>query len=619
MIGVAGRRKLVGGGSGALPSGPYYTENSAIYHVFSDRSSSVFHASGGLFGTVDTTLTAVVTANAGGTGIHAFNPSSASSVKRWSRFVAFPGTTLSTYSVDLKNHASDSGKKVAIAIWDSSGAMVAHTVVTLTGTNTTRTVSFATTPGNNYYCGVSNEAALGADADARAYVGVQTLTVTGATGTLADFVRLHIAPAHWLYNLETFAYPPGGYWAAESNVGQEASTHAFLAIETNASEIIVETMSTMYQAYITSGYTIAASTGVTVKVDGVSYVDVKSTADGVAQLLTVPLPGALANLEVYNVGRNAIAAGWVGSHYRAIYFARGKAFTLGTQPAAKARVVAAIGDSLTSGFAGQPMAQYSWAAQLRTLLDCDVYDDGTGGIIAYAFSGASCQERADKIATCNPTDITFALGTNDWQQENAGLQSLDNDEIYIGALIDALHATIPGATIHILRIWNKTTFEGTTNGQGHTLDDVRNRLTKLVVDRGSPSWLRLIEVVTWTTYSGFVNDDYKAEPVGMINDLVHYNNTGSTKVANKLAAVIPASKLTISPATATYAHSSGAHAFSASGGSGAGRVFALWKNASGGSINASTGAHTPGAGTGEDVISVTDSHGQQGFAVVTVT
>jgi MYXO-CTERM domain-containing protein len=59
-------------------------------------------------------------------------------------------------------------------------------------------------------------------------------------------------------------------------------------------------------------------------------------------------------------------------------------------------------------------------------------------------------------------------------------------------------------------------------------------------------------------------------------------------------------------------------AFAVQGGSGAGYVWALTTHASGGTLNASTGAYVAGNTAGSDVLRVTDSLGNTGGATITV-
>ena len=76
--------------------------------------------------------------------------------------------------------------------------------------------------------------------------------------------------------------------------------------------------------------------------------------------------------------------------------------------------------------------------------------------------------------------------------------------------------------------------------------------------------------------------------------------------------------LSISPATVVLRRT-GTQTFTASGGSGTGYAWTLTTNASGGNINASTGAYTAGATAGTDVVQVADSVGNTATRSVTVT
>jgi hypothetical protein len=85
------------------------------------------------------------------------------------------------------------------------------------------------------------------------------------------------------------------------------------------------------------------------------------------------------------------------------------------------------------------------------------------------------------------------------------------------------------------------------------------------------------------------------------------------------AAVSVTAGVTIGPATATLAPQA-TQAFMASGGSGTGYVWSIASNASGGTIDAATGAYRVGAkGSVTDVVSVADSLGNTATASVKVT
>jgi hypothetical protein len=80
--------------------------------------------------------------------------------------------------------------------------------------------------------------------------------------------------------------------------------------------------------------------------------------------------------------------------------------------------------------------------------------------------------------------------------------------------------------------------------------------------------------------------------------------------------VVVGAGVSIAPATVVVA-AGGTQAFTASGGSGTGFAWSISTNASGGTINASTGAYTAGATPGTDVVRVQDSLGN--FATRNVT
>jgi uncharacterized protein (TIGR03382 family) len=108
---------------------------------------------------------------------------------------------------------------------------------------------------------------------------------------------------------------------------------------------------------------------------------------------------------------------------------------------------------------------------------------------------------------------------------------------------------------------------------------------------------------------------YTAGATGSVTDVVKVTDSLSNTTTRNVSVTAGVS---ISPASAS-ASPGGGVAFSASGGSGSGFSWAMATNASGGSINASTGAYAAGStGNVTDVVRATDSLGNVASANVTV-
>jgi hypothetical protein len=109
---------------------------------------------------------------------------------------------------------------------------------------------------------------------------------------------------------------------------------------------------------------------------------------------------------------------------------------------------------------------------------------------------------------------------------------------------------------------------------------------------------------------------YVAGPTPNVTDVVHLTDSlGNT--ATRSVTVGPG--VSIAPATASVAPR-GSQTFTAGGGSGAGWTWTLATNASGGSIDAATGAYVAGATPSvTDVVRATDSLGNSATRAVTVT
>jgi len=109
---------------------------------------------------------------------------------------------------------------------------------------------------------------------------------------------------------------------------------------------------------------------------------------------------------------------------------------------------------------------------------------------------------------------------------------------------------------------------------------------------------------------------YSAGPVGNVTDVVQVTDSLGNPAT---ASVAVTAGVSVSPATASTPPR-GSASFTATGGSGTGFTWALVTNASGGSINATTGAYTAGSvGDVTDVVRAIDSLGNVATASVTVT
>jgi hypothetical protein len=137
----------------------------------------------------------------------------------------------------------------------------------------------------------------------------------------------------------------------------------------------------------------------------------------------------------------------------------------------------------------------------------------------------------------------------------------------------------------------------------------------LVVAGGSTPYTFAFE----TNASGGTFDattkEYVAGPTGNVVDRIKVtDNAGTTRTA--VFTIGPA--VTASPESAIVVAGS-AVSLAASGGSGEGFLWSLSTNTSGGTINASTGEYTSGmTGGGVDVVTVTDSLGNQATVSITV-
>ncbi len=112
-----------------------------------------------------------------------------------------------------------------------------------------------------------------------------------------------------------------------------------------------------------------------------------------------------------------------------------------------------------------------------------------------------------------------------------------------------------------------------------------------------------------------VTGAYVAGSTGNVTDVVRaVDSLANTATVS----VTVGSSVTVTPRTAGVAPNDSI-AFAASGGSGKGYAWSLVTNASGGSVDAATGAYVAGRTPGEDVVRVVDSLGNADSATVTVS
>src|SRR4029079_19793885 len=98
--------------------------------------------------------------------------------------------------------------------------------------------------------------------------------------------------------------------------------------------------------------------------------------------------------------------------------------------------------SLAAGINATPGAIMAWLHLAAEALDATLFCDATGGNIAYAYSGANCDEEADKTATCYPDSVYGATGANDCQQANSSGRTVGSFKGFIKALILSLLARL---------------------------------------------------------------------------------------------------------------------------------------------------------------------------------
>jgi len=540
--------------AGTIPaaSGPYVTQDSAIYHNISDIGSSVWVTSGGNTGKVDTSLTAAVVADAGGSGLHGWNTSGATGVRRETLFLAQQGSTACVFSCDLRSHVGDSpGSKVVLELVRvSDGVTIAHTLVTLTGVLTTYTVPYTITAGEEYFARLSNDEGLGATAGARAYVGAQTVQCVGATGFFASsYDAYHVSVGAWWSNAETYQYAGNAYFRWSSARGEMASPLAWLPFRTAATTLIVECSSTMYQGYVDVGIigngAKPLGTGVSV-FDGTSWQVNWATKDSHLEHATYSFSSGNKNVDIYNPGRTNIGAGtFLGRCIRTIYVAHGVGFQHRCNEPASSDTIVVIGTSITCGFNPSEPGRYAWVRRVREITGRKVVCDGVGGNIAYNYTpDVYWLEWAAKIAAQNPKDIICDMGTNDAQQGAPGVLSRANYKTYYKNQITAIHNACPSATFWMLKEWLKPTKEavdGWVNGEGYSLDSYRDAIYEIFAELGSPSWLKVVNPKSWHVYNTYVNDDYQAWPVGIgYDDSTHMNDKGQEKTAQQVALMLAA-------------------------------------------------------------------------------
>lgn len=572
----------------------------------------MYVTTGSLAGTVDVAATAVITENVGGPGIHAFNEAHQTGVRtRASFFVSQESSTTSTFEIYLQTYPGDAeGGHMAVAIYDTSGVLVTSSAVTLSNAGTVASLSTATTPSNEFTARLTNDPALGADANQRCLVGAQRVFSDASTGLYApgySMVLLEGGP--WYGNLENYNYSNGTQWTYTTGRGREVSGFAYLLLQASNSfaiEMGGNGFATIGPAY----------TGITAILNGVTVQDHKLIVDTQLRHYTITLPGTPTTVQLIALGRNGRSSAFEGTLYSKIFYRTGDPFFIHNAAYEEncMDTVGALGDSISDGFEADPMAQYGWMSPftLGAATGRPVACDAAGGETTFRLRGtAATNEEIDKLNRLTPSSLLIGYGTNDWQHEGTSPSiTLANFQADLQAFADRFHATNPGTCL-LNGIWFKPSFEGTLNTDSHTLDDFRDAIIAVLANEGNPSWLRVVMTKPWLISTGpGTTDDF-------VGGSIHPNNAGSTKIAAKMVSNLASSKMTITPASLTLAAGS-AMTLSASGGVPPYFWLMQYANPTASHVNGATGRLTAG-NAGTDFVYATDSVGQVATMALTVT
>lgn len=401
--------------------------------------------------------------------------------------VAPPGTTALTHTRSLKTSATlgNPAATVVLAIYDSTGATkLASTACVLTSTATSYSVTYSSAvAGTEYQVRVLvNDTGNGTSAQAQFEDLGGATTATGATGLLAaPYVRMHLLPGAFQHNIEK----ANGAWLR----GYITSPMARVALDTDASEIVVEAFSEMGNA---------RAGDLLVLVNGRPYQALAFSASTACTMFTVALPGGRKRVEIQTGANQTPATSPSGSFLRAIYAAATDVLHLIDAPPPGRRMLI-DGDSISCGYDATYPTRRGYAPRMRQTYGNIALAGYSGRQLTDDYSTATSRTaEASKIAVYRPDDIIEALGTNDWGNATATAANFGTD---YAAALDALHAALPGATVYALTPIQRVS-EQTPNTNGDKLSAFRNQIATAVSSR---AWAALIpgpDIITQADVDG---------------------------------------------------------------------------------------------------------------------
>lgn len=392
-----------------------------------------------------------------------------------------------------------SAKAVRLALINTSIVEISGANIALTATSATYTFSAtALTPGTTY--GLSIETSNAGQLANPVISLLTAVTIGNPQGVFnGDYIRLGVEPS-WFGGTSY-----SSSWGA--GLGGEFIKHTTFAdatLWTDAPQMAIESWGN------TGGST---TSNIGVLVDG----------NGFAVGAFVPGPGAAIDnfaLPYRSTGRIITIRGGVwqaatptSNFLRAVYLPRGYKYEL-QQTTANQRIIV-IGDSIGLGGTTTSPHFQCWTMHLRRRYPGDCLIDCYNGRQAFTDMNTAALRAvfSAKLAVNQPTDIWIALGVNDyinasWTAANFG--------IGYAAMLDSLHAVIPGA-----RIWSQSPILKTTevaNGLGDTLGAFRTQISTAASNASRVPW------------STFVDGTTSRFPlVADLSDGIHPNTLGHLK------------------------------------------------------------------------------------------
>ena len=262
-----------------------------------------------------------------------------------------------------------------------------------------------------------------------------------------------------------------------------------------------------------------------VKINGVMQapINYNDGSNESSKTVTLGNPGISKTVELINGPKSGPYGSWYNTFVKSITYPAGT--TLTVIPPTTNADIAILGNSITSGWGSTNWVRYNFVQRLRDDYGLNVLADAYAcrslkWFTDYGTTGLETPlEQMNRLVCMNPTKIFLVIGTNDYGYE-PGYQHVSTFATDYVAVLDTLHARLPGAQIFCVTMFNRAN-EG---AMGHTaigLAEYRQAIVNAVQGR---SYVTLLRGEEWAPYN-----------VNNFSDGVHPSDNVHSIIAQKLA------------------------------------------------------------------------------------